>query len=347
MGRAEELFNRVRDKGAPEILRMISEPVVEELFLDYKRSSTTLPSRTLSDDDKKNLAKAIAGFANSEGGVIVWGVDCRHTDEGDVPTKAVPIKQPVALKTLFDGIIGGLTLSAHSGVENLPLLNATGGDGFVITYVPTGLHVPYQSLYPRQEYYIRAGSNFLPTPPGVLAGLFGRAPQPNPTPIIRFGTLQRKDDRRMLLRFDVSVINKGRGFAEDIFCVVEAKWPRANEVQYPFDRSGGRRAWRRATDDDRDCFTAMLGDALLPPGAQQEALNIQIETGQAALGDYTFTVSCGCRGGPGAARPIVVPGAYIDDAIKYFTGPHGGTWMAENQRLALLFTQCLREQSPA
>jgi hypothetical protein len=70
---------------------MINAPVVEQLFLDYKRSSTVLPGVKLSDDDRKNLAKAIAGFGNSEGGVVVWGVDCRRTDEGDVPAEPVPI----------------------------------------------------------------------------------------------------------------------------------------------------------------------------------------------------------------------------------------------------------------
>jgi hypothetical protein len=51
---------------------MINAPVVEQLFFDYKRSSTVLPGVKLSDDDRKNLAKAIAGFGNSEGGVVVW-----------------------------------------------------------------------------------------------------------------------------------------------------------------------------------------------------------------------------------------------------------------------------------
>src|SRR5262245_5828730 len=119
MGRAEELFSRIRDNGAAEVQRMISAQIVEELFLDYKRSSTALPGAKLSNDDKNNLAKAVAGFANSEGGVIVWGVDCRQTPQGDVPNKAVPIVQPLALKTLFDGALGGLTLPAHSGVENV------------------------------------------------------------------------------------------------------------------------------------------------------------------------------------------------------------------------------------
>ncbi len=93
MGRAEELFKRIQDNGAAEVHRMISAELVEELYLDYKRSSTTLPAAKLSDEDRKNLAKAIAGFANSEGGVIVWGVDCRQTAQGDVPTKPVLINQ--------------------------------------------------------------------------------------------------------------------------------------------------------------------------------------------------------------------------------------------------------------
>jgi hypothetical protein len=76
MGRAEQLFDRIRNGGAAEIHNMIAAQIVEELFLDYKRSSTTLPSRKLSEEDKKNLAKAVSGFGNSDGGVIVWGVDC-------------------------------------------------------------------------------------------------------------------------------------------------------------------------------------------------------------------------------------------------------------------------------
>ena len=322
MGRADELFSRLREQGAVEVYRMISEPVVEELFLDYKQSSTTLPSRKLSDEDKKNLAKAIAGFANSEGGVIVWGVDCRHTDDGDVPTRPVLIKQPVALKTLFDGAIGGLTLPAHSDVENLPLLDTTSGEGFVITYVPAGLHVPYQTLYPKQEYYIRAGSNFLPTPHAVLAGLFGRAPQPNPAPVVSFGAVgaQTTGRRFMQLRLNVSVVNKGRGFAEDIFFVVDAKWPQPNAVQYELDvhvrdAPGG---WRN-TNYGRDYYTQMLGNMKLPPGAEARVLIVKIEIGQGGLGDYSFTVSCGSKGGPGAAQSIVVTGDVVDGAFDHYT----------------------------
>jgi len=140
--------------------RVFLRLLVEELFLDYKQSATILPGRTLHNDDRKNLAKAVGGFGNSEGGVTVWGVDCRHTQRGDIPTGPVPISDPIALKTLFDGAIGGLTLPAHSGVENLAVINQGSADGFVITYVPAGFHVPYRTLYPREEYYIRQVSMF-------------------------------------------------------------------------------------------------------------------------------------------------------------------------------------------
>jgi hypothetical protein len=342
MGRAEELFLRIRSRGAMEIHAMISGTVVEELFLDYKQSSTTLPATKLADADRRNLAKAIAGFGNAEGGLVVWGVDCRRTDEGDVPTAAVPITQPVALKTLFDGAVGGLTLPPHSGVENLAVLNeAPARDGFVITYVPVGTHVPYQTLADKREYYIRAGSNFLPTPHGVLAGLFGRAPQPNPVPIVRFGTAQ-KHDRMMLLRLDVSVVNKGRGFAEDIFCVVDAKWPRPNSVQYPYDIDvqAGRRQWRTMADG-RDCCTLMIGETVLPPGTERSAFHIHVEVAARGLGDYAFAVSCGCRGGPGEAQDFVLPATLVDSAFAYYSSEHGGQVKQEDERQQIFFREAL------
>jgi hypothetical protein len=239
-----------------------------------------------------------------------------------VPTGPVPIKQPIALRTLFDGAIGGLTLPAHSGVENLPLLTGT-GEGFVITHVPAGLHVPYQTLYPKQEYYIRAGSSFLSTPHAVLAGLFGRAPQPYPAPVVRFGAVgaQTTGRRFMQLRLNVSVVNKGRGFAEDIFCVVDAKWPQPNAVRYELDATHVRDApggWRN-TNYGRDYYTQMLGNMKLPPGAEARVLIVKIEIGRGGLGDYAFTVSCGSRAGPGAAQRIVLTGDVVDGAFEHYT----------------------------
>ncbi|HWX84247.1 MAG TPA: ATP-binding protein [Xanthobacteraceae bacterium] len=319
MGRAEELFIRIKEGGAAEVHAMIAGKVVEELFLDYKRSSTSLPGAKLSDEDRKNLAKAIAGFGNSEGGVIVWGVDCRQTKDGDIPTKPVPISHPLALKTLFDGAIGGLTLPAHSAVENISLIDEPSTDGFVITYVPTGLHVPYQTLYPKQDYYIRVGSGFQPTPHTVLAGMFGRAPQPNVAPLITFqsGETVQNVPQAMRINMFVHLLNNGRGLAEDIFCTMEDALPVGSNLSFAFHAENRRWTSRR---EGRNCTTLTLPvGTILPPGTELVALTITMTVDRAGKGNHSFTVSSGSRNGPGAAVSITFPGRVIDGAFAHYT----------------------------
>src|SRR5690242_12152620 len=85
MGRAEDLSARLSSGGEAAIDELIQERQSEELFLDFKRSSDNGSGTRLSDTDRGNLARAISGFGNSEGGVVVWGVDCRPDQEiGDV-----------------------------------------------------------------------------------------------------------------------------------------------------------------------------------------------------------------------------------------------------------------------
>ena len=86
MTRAYDLFESIRVGGFDYVEQMIKDEVTEELFLDYKRSATAHPNRKLDISDSKNFSKAISGFGNSDGGVIIWGVDCRRDAElGDVP----------------------------------------------------------------------------------------------------------------------------------------------------------------------------------------------------------------------------------------------------------------------
>ncbi len=46
------------------------------MVLDFKAAS--INAAPMQDGDRKTLAKAISGFANADGGIVVWGVDCRH-----------------------------------------------------------------------------------------------------------------------------------------------------------------------------------------------------------------------------------------------------------------------------
>ena len=51
----------------------------EDLNLEFKGVATNDLSHA---NDRKNLGKEIGAFANSAGGIIVWGVDARTGDDG-------------------------------------------------------------------------------------------------------------------------------------------------------------------------------------------------------------------------------------------------------------------------
>jgi len=82
MDRARELFKRLEAGGLAALERLPAEEEPESLFLDYKRSATAAGDPGLHRNDRENLSKALSGFANSEGGLLIWGVDSRR-EAGD------------------------------------------------------------------------------------------------------------------------------------------------------------------------------------------------------------------------------------------------------------------------
>ena len=152
--------------------------------------------------------------------MIVWGVDCRSDPpNGDVPTQPRPIANPVAFKSLLDSNVGGVTVPGHPGVQNLAFTIEGQSGGFVVSYIPVGMNVPYRTTK-GEEYYIRAGSEFRRAPHAVLAGLFGRPPHPNLEIIVRYAKIRSvKTGCELIL--DLYIGNRGRGLAEDFFFTCE------------------------------------------------------------------------------------------------------------------------------
>ena len=173
MGRAEEIFEKLKREGEAAIDEFIVARQSEELYLDFKRSADNgRGPRVLHENDRNNLAKAISGFGNSEGGVVVWGVDAsRDIDFADVARAKTPIENVGRFVSWLEGSISGRTLPAHPGVKN-HAIDADAGTGFVATLIPQSNLTPHQCIFD-SRYYMRAGSAFLPVPilfwPGCLA----------------------------------------------------------------------------------------------------------------------------------------------------------------------------------
>ena len=180
MSRAEDIFQKLVYFGEDAIDEFIVNMQTEELFLDFKQAiSIGKNGATLHKDDRKNLAKCISGFGNSEGGVVVWGVECsRDLDIGDVAKAKVKVHNVYRFLSWLENAISGCTIPSHNKVRNHIISVDKNGDGFIATYIPKSDQAPLMSTV-GNNIYIRSGSNNVPAPYSVIAGMFGRRPQPN------------------------------------------------------------------------------------------------------------------------------------------------------------------------
>lgn len=180
MSRAEDIFQKLIYFGEDALDDFIVNMQSEELFLDFKQSfNTNKQANSLNSNDRKNLAKAISGFGNSEGGVLIWGVECyRDVEIGDVAKTKIKIKNVHKFLSWLENAISGCTIPSHNKVRNHIISADQNGDGFIATYIPRSDVAPLMSTF-GSTIYIRSGSNNVPAPYAVIAGMFGRRPQTN------------------------------------------------------------------------------------------------------------------------------------------------------------------------
>ncbi len=181
MSRAEDIFQKLIYFGEDALDDFIINRQAEELFLDFKQTTPGIGKNvtSLPRDDRKNLAKCISGFGNSEGGVIIWGVECsRDMDIGDVAKAKVKVPNVHRYLSWLENAISGCTIPSHNKVRNHIISVDKNGDGYIATYIPKAEVSPLMSTV-GNSIYIRSGSNNVPAPYSVIAGMFGRSPQPN------------------------------------------------------------------------------------------------------------------------------------------------------------------------
>ncbi|MBR2273941.1 MAG: ATP-binding protein [Alphaproteobacteria bacterium] len=180
MSRAEDIFEKLIYFGEDAIDEFIMNHQTEELFLDFKQAASDGKSmRTLHPSDRKNLGKAISAFGNSEGGVLVWGVECsRDLDIGDVAKAKIKVQNVHRFLSWLENAISGCTIPSHNKVRNHIISVDAEGNGYLATYIPKSDIAPLMTTTGSQ-IYIRSGSNNVPAPYAVVAGMFGKRPQPN------------------------------------------------------------------------------------------------------------------------------------------------------------------------
>ena len=251
MSRAEDIFEKLVYFGEDALDEFIRDRQTEELFMDFKQANSTgKHGWSLSPDDRRNLAKCISGFGNSEGGVIVWGVECsRDMDVGDVAKDKIKVQNVHRFMSWVESAISGCTIPSHNRVRNHIISVDENGDGYLATYIPRSEIAPLMTTI-GNNIYIRSGSNNVPAPYAVIAGMFGRRPQPNVAlkfenkklevlenddeDILYPRTIDTPPQKYVKISFDIQCANDSNVIARELYltCTTENTGGEYNRVRF-------------------------------------------------------------------------------------------------------------------
>jgi hypothetical protein len=316
MGRAEDLFERLETQRVPYIDELILARKAEELFLDFKRSANDGNGPRLHDHDRNNLAKAISGFGNAEGGVVVWGVDCsRNPQEGDVARARVPIINVARFVGFLEGAVSGCTIPPHSMMRSIAIPVPGSQDGFVATLIPKSAASPHQ-VVGKGLYYIRAGSDFVPIPHGVLANMFGRAPRPEV--IVNYSVSRaRIVGDRIEFSVGVHLVNAGPIVASDLFATVIAEEsPGDGEPSTIAYNVPDRANWEGAIAFNVQIALITRPGYRIPPNARVQPLVLDFSLTPPFGEGIVISGICGASGGVPAMFRLEATMAEIDVAYR-------------------------------
>lgn len=164
---ATPLFERLRSEGIDLIEEMIASEFQETLTLDFKAnlSSPGDPlfspdGRKLTKTGRKTISKAASAFANSMGGVLILGVDCRSDEGVDCARLITPIPNLSSALSTLNNELHSLTTPSVVGIEAISIADKQGNFGLIALSIPRSQRRPHRSnARDGRHYYKRSGTS--------------------------------------------------------------------------------------------------------------------------------------------------------------------------------------------
>lgn len=318
MGRAEDLFSRIESQGLEAIHGMLSEAKSEEAFLDFKQSGDGGTGRQLCEPDLKNFSKALSGFSNADGGVIVWGVDAPSGPGGDVATGLVPLQNCRNFAARLDDKVSWGTSPPVLGVRSIAIPDQTGTSGYVATLIPQSAVGPHQGTK-EKRYYVRAGSSFEPVTHSVLAGMFGRRPQASvhANYLVGTGRMTHVGHTYLIqISLGISAVNTSAVVARDAYMSIAARrlCSASSNVQFT---SMDPAFWQRNAAVSQRLISFIAADGKrLAPQSHQAAIEAKFELYTPFTEDFEILIHTGCDGAPSQPHRWFVPLEKLNNLLE-------------------------------
>jgi len=210
MGYVEDLFNSIQKPE--DVERFVEEERWEDVHLEF-----THAPNGLDQGARRKLARALSGFANSDGGVLIWGVIAgKREDDVDVACDLKPIKDLPKFISCLNSHTGQAVSPFVDGVDH-KLIRVDNKTGYAKTIVPRSDTGPHMAKSGEYRYYKRSGDSFYKMEHFEIEDMFGRRPKPVLSLFTKMGrgSVPEGMDARTVAAavITVGVENSGRGIA--------------------------------------------------------------------------------------------------------------------------------------
>ena len=176
-----------------KIQEMINNGESEGLHLECKA-----PHKPQLDQElRSHLSVVLSGFSNTEGGVILYGVETnRHRHSKlDVLTEVVPVGNCAGFAGQISAKIPSLTTPPITNAK-VKILKSDPAHtkGLVVVCVSKAMGDPIQTVA-NQHFYYHTGTSFERCPHEMIKRLFAATESPELVPAIDVRTIEKKDER--------------------------------------------------------------------------------------------------------------------------------------------------------
>jgi hypothetical protein len=133
-----ESFYNKKEYTVDDLNSLITNEIEESINLDYKSAK----SLDKSDRKKTEIAKDISAFANSDGGIIIYGIN----EENHKPKDFSYVNGDLLNKEWLENIIDGNIQQRISGIEIFPIrIDNLIEKTIYIVKTPSSMHAPHMS----------------------------------------------------------------------------------------------------------------------------------------------------------------------------------------------------------
>jgi len=173
----ERIYDSLKTEA--DLAALIRDRREEDLHIEFKQKEDSR-SGELGDGDKRSFSRALAGFANADGGVLVFGVETKKgSDNLDRAVALKPITGHMSMVARLRDAVFNTTHPTINGVRIEPIDVVSGNmSGYVKCLIPQSDKPPHRAMQAEREYWRRTNGAYQRMEHYELEDVFGRRLRP-------------------------------------------------------------------------------------------------------------------------------------------------------------------------